>query len=63
MPVSVDWGKALLDWLASQHEPIAEPATPPPLEKTPPDISADLGSGGAANFDFKTFSGDLKLVK
>jgi DUF4097 and DUF4098 domain-containing protein YvlB len=27
------------------------------------DISADLGSGGAANFDFKTFSGDLKLVK
>ncbi len=27
------------------------------------DISADLGSGGGANFEFKTFSGDLKLVK
>ena len=27
------------------------------------DISADLGGGGGANFEFKTFSGDLKLVK
>src|SRR6476619_5575721 len=27
------------------------------------DISADLGSGGGANLEFKTFSGDLKLVK
>ena len=31
--------------------------------KSKRDISADLGSGGGANFDFKTFSGDLKLVK
>ena len=31
--------------------------------KSKRDISADLGSGGSANFDFKTFSGDLKLVK
>jgi DUF4097 and DUF4098 domain-containing protein YvlB len=27
------------------------------------DISADIGSGGGANLEFKTFSGDLKLVK
>ena len=27
------------------------------------DISADLGGGGGANLEFKTFSGDLKLVK
>jgi hypothetical protein len=27
------------------------------------DISADLGSGGGSSFDFKTFSGDLKLIK
>ena len=26
-------------------------------------MSADLGSGGGAEFEFKTFSGDLKLVK
>src|SRR5262245_4055063 len=31
--------------------------------KSKKDISADLGSGGGSNFDFKTFSGDLKLVK
>jgi DUF4097 and DUF4098 domain-containing protein YvlB len=27
------------------------------------DISADLGNGGGADLEFKTFSGDLKLVK
>ncbi len=27
------------------------------------DISADLGAGGGATLEFKTFSGDLKLVK
>jgi DUF4097 and DUF4098 domain-containing protein YvlB len=27
------------------------------------DISADLGGGGGADLEFKTFSGDLKLVK
>jgi Toastrack DUF4097 len=27
------------------------------------DISADIGGGGGANLEFKTFSGDLKLVK
>jgi DUF4097 and DUF4098 domain-containing protein YvlB len=27
------------------------------------DISADIGSGGGAKLEFKTFSGDLKLVK
>src|SRR5262245_7554087 len=31
--------------------------------KSKRDISADLGGGGGASFDFKTFSGDLKLVK
>lgn len=32
-------------------------------KKSRRDISADLGSGGGSNFDFKTFSGDLKLLK
>ena len=32
-------------------------------KKSKRDISADLGSGGGSSFDFKTFSGDLKLVK
>lgn len=27
------------------------------------DVSADIGGGAGANFEFKTFSGDLKLVK
>ena len=31
--------------------------------KSKRDISADLGGGGGANLEFKTFSGDLKLVK
>ena len=42
LPVSVDWGKALLDWLALQHVPTGEPASPPPLEKTSANVSADL---------------------
>ena len=31
--------------------------------KSKRDISVDIGSGGGANLEFKTFSGDLKLVK
>ena len=42
MPVSVDWGKALLDWLDLQQLPKAEPAPPPPIEKTHPKLSAEV---------------------
>ncbi len=31
--------------------------------KSKRDISADIGGGGGTNLEFKTFSGDLKLVK